>query len=44
VVGRLVGWYNPPGDGPGIIASTIGALVLLGAVRSASASRIKKLR
>jgi uncharacterized membrane protein YeaQ/YmgE (transglycosylase-associated protein family) len=36
VVGRMIGWYAPPGDGPGIIGSTIGALALLGAVRAAN--------
>jgi len=29
VIGRAVGWYHAPGQGPGIIASTIGALVIL---------------
>ena len=28
-LGRALGWYNDPGEGPGIIASIIGALVLL---------------
>jgi uncharacterized membrane protein YeaQ/YmgE (transglycosylase-associated protein family) len=28
-LGRALGWYSDPGQGPGIIASIIGALVLL---------------
>jgi uncharacterized membrane protein YeaQ/YmgE (transglycosylase-associated protein family) len=28
-LGRALGWYTDPGQGPGIIASIIGALVLL---------------
>jgi uncharacterized membrane protein YeaQ/YmgE (transglycosylase-associated protein family) len=28
-LGRALGWYTNPGEGPGIIASIIGALVLL---------------
>jgi uncharacterized membrane protein YeaQ/YmgE (transglycosylase-associated protein family) len=44
VAGRMVGWYVPPGDGPGVVASTIGALVLLGAVRAANPKRLKRLR
>jgi uncharacterized membrane protein YeaQ/YmgE (transglycosylase-associated protein family) len=32
-LGRAVGWYSDPGSGPGIIASIIGALILLGIYR-----------
>lgn len=32
-LGRAVGWYQNPGSGPGIIASIIGAMVLLGLYR-----------
>ena len=32
-LGRAVGWYDNPGSGPGIIASFIGALILLGLYR-----------
>jgi uncharacterized membrane protein YeaQ/YmgE (transglycosylase-associated protein family) len=32
-LGRAVGWYRDPGSGPGIIASIVGALVLLGIYR-----------
>ena len=28
-LGRALGWYTNPGEGPGIIASIVGALVLL---------------
>lgn len=28
-LGRALGWYASPGEGPGIIASVIGALILL---------------
>ncbi|HET8649514.1 MAG TPA: GlsB/YeaQ/YmgE family stress response membrane protein [Gemmatimonadales bacterium] len=28
-LGRAIGWYNDPGEAPGIIASVIGALILL---------------
>jgi uncharacterized membrane protein YeaQ/YmgE (transglycosylase-associated protein family) len=28
-LGRAMGWYADPGEGPGIIASVIGAIVLL---------------
>ncbi len=29
LIGRAVGWYRTPGSGPGIIASIIGAMLLL---------------
>jgi uncharacterized membrane protein YeaQ/YmgE (transglycosylase-associated protein family) len=29
-IGHAIGWYRTPGDAPGIIASTIGALLVLG--------------
>jgi uncharacterized membrane protein YeaQ/YmgE (transglycosylase-associated protein family) len=32
-LGRAVGWYKDPGSGPGIIASIVGALILLGIYR-----------
>ena len=28
-LGRAMGWYDNPGEGPGIIASIIGAMLLL---------------
>jgi uncharacterized membrane protein YeaQ/YmgE (transglycosylase-associated protein family) len=36
LLGRVVGWYGDAGEGPGIIASIIGAMVLLGIYRLAS--------
>lgn len=35
LLGRVLGWYSHPDEGPGIIASIIGALVLLGIYRLA---------
>jgi uncharacterized membrane protein YeaQ/YmgE (transglycosylase-associated protein family) len=32
-LGRAIGWYKSPGSGPGIIASIIGAMILLGIYR-----------
>lgn len=32
--GRLIGWYRPGVSAPGIIASVLGAMVLLGAYRT----------
>jgi uncharacterized membrane protein YeaQ/YmgE (transglycosylase-associated protein family) len=32
-LGRALGWYDNPGSGPGIIASIIGAMILLGIYR-----------
>jgi uncharacterized membrane protein YeaQ/YmgE (transglycosylase-associated protein family) len=34
-LGRAVGWYQTAGSGPGIIASIVGALILLAAYRLA---------
>jgi uncharacterized membrane protein YeaQ/YmgE (transglycosylase-associated protein family) len=28
-LGRALGWYSDPGQGPGIIASIVGAIILL---------------
>ena len=28
-LGQAMGWYSTPGEGPGIIASTLGALIVL---------------
>jgi uncharacterized membrane protein YeaQ/YmgE (transglycosylase-associated protein family) len=32
-LGRTLGWYSNPGEGPGIIASVIGAILLLALYR-----------
>ncbi len=34
-LGTVFGWYDESGEGPGIIASTIGALIVLGLYRLA---------
>jgi uncharacterized membrane protein YeaQ/YmgE (transglycosylase-associated protein family) len=34
-LGRAVGWYRTPDSAPGLIASIVGALILLGAYRLA---------
>ncbi|HUS68467.1 MAG TPA: GlsB/YeaQ/YmgE family stress response membrane protein [Kofleriaceae bacterium] len=39
LIGKTVGWYDH-GDGPGIIASIIGAMVLLGLYRLASRRKV----
>ena len=38
-LGRAVGWYRDPSDGPGILASIIGAMILLGLYRLAIGRR-----
>jgi uncharacterized membrane protein YeaQ/YmgE (transglycosylase-associated protein family) len=38
-LGRALGFYKNPGQGPGIIASIIGAMVLLGIYRLVVARR-----
>jgi len=38
-VGRLVGWYRPGLSVPGMLASVLGAMVLLGAFRVFARSR-----
>lgn len=29
LLGRAIGWYRTPGDAPGLIASTLGAMLVL---------------
>jgi uncharacterized membrane protein YeaQ/YmgE (transglycosylase-associated protein family) len=38
-LGRAMGWYNDPGEGPGIIAAIIGAMILLFLYRLISGRR-----
>jgi uncharacterized membrane protein YeaQ/YmgE (transglycosylase-associated protein family) len=38
--GRLIGWYRPGLSAPGIIASILGAMMLLGAYRAFLRSRM----
>ena len=40
-LGRTLGWYSHVDEGPGIIASIIGALVLLGIYRLAIGRRMR---
>jgi uncharacterized membrane protein YeaQ/YmgE (transglycosylase-associated protein family) len=40
LIGRSVGWYGTGSDGPGIIASIIGALVVLAGYRAITHRRI----
>lgn len=40
LLGRVLGWYAEAGDGPGIIASVIGAMILLGIYRMAIRGRV----
>jgi uncharacterized membrane protein YeaQ/YmgE (transglycosylase-associated protein family) len=39
LLGSAVGWYDRAGEGPGLIASIIGALVVLGVYRLAVRNR-----
>ncbi len=39
MIGRAIGWYATPYDGPGIIASTLGAMLVLGVFHAATRSR-----
>jgi uncharacterized membrane protein YeaQ/YmgE (transglycosylase-associated protein family) len=39
LLGRVFGWYSRPDEGPGIIASIIGAMLLLGIYRLAVGRR-----
>ncbi|HKE13478.1 MAG TPA: GlsB/YeaQ/YmgE family stress response membrane protein [Kofleriaceae bacterium] len=43
LLGRAFGWYHRPGDGPGIIASILGAMLLLGIYRLAVGRRRRLL-
>jgi uncharacterized membrane protein YeaQ/YmgE (transglycosylase-associated protein family) len=38
-LGRALGWYRDPAEGPGILASVIGAMILLGIYRLAIGRR-----
>jgi len=37
-LGRALGWYRDPGSGPGIVASIVGAMILLALYRFAVGS------
>ena len=34
LIGRAIGWYGPNSEGPGIIASIVGALIVLAGYRA----------
>jgi uncharacterized membrane protein YeaQ/YmgE (transglycosylase-associated protein family) len=38
-IGRAIGWYRTPGSGPGIIASIIGAMIILAIYRVVAGRR-----
>jgi uncharacterized membrane protein YeaQ/YmgE (transglycosylase-associated protein family) len=40
LVGRSVGWYGDSGEGPGIVASILGALLVLAAYRMVVGRRV----
>jgi uncharacterized membrane protein YeaQ/YmgE (transglycosylase-associated protein family) len=42
-LGRAFGWYQSTGSGPGIVASIIGALILLGIYRMATHRRLTRV-
>jgi uncharacterized membrane protein YeaQ/YmgE (transglycosylase-associated protein family) len=39
LLGRVFGWYDQPDEGPGILASILGAILLLGIYRMAVGRR-----
>ena len=39
LLGSAVGWYHQPGEGPGIIASTVGAVLVLAVYRLSTGRR-----
>ena len=39
LLGSAVGWYSKVGEGPGILASTVGAILVLGVYRLAIGRR-----
>ena len=40
-LGRAFGWYSEVGDGPGIIASIVGALIILAGYRAVIGMRTR---
>ena len=38
-IGRAIGWYDEPGEGAGLIASVIGAIIVLAGYRLVSGDR-----
>jgi uncharacterized membrane protein YeaQ/YmgE (transglycosylase-associated protein family) len=39
-IGRAIGWYHTPGDGPGLIASVLGAMLLLAILHWSTRGRV----
>ncbi|HVV87095.1 MAG TPA: GlsB/YeaQ/YmgE family stress response membrane protein [Kofleriaceae bacterium] len=39
-IGRAIGWYDEPGQGPGLIASVIGAIIVLAGYRLIAGERV----
>jgi uncharacterized membrane protein YeaQ/YmgE (transglycosylase-associated protein family) len=39
LLGRTMGWYDHPGEGPGILASILGSVALLAIYRAATRRR-----
>ena len=42
-LGRALGWYQSPSGGPGIIASVLGAMLILLAYRVAVRGRVRRV-
>ena len=40
-IGRAIGWYDEPGEGAGLIASVLGAVLLLAGYRLVSGDRAR---
>jgi uncharacterized membrane protein YeaQ/YmgE (transglycosylase-associated protein family) len=40
LIGRAVGWYGPNSEGPGVIASIIGAVIVLAGYRAMTGRRV----
>jgi uncharacterized membrane protein YeaQ/YmgE (transglycosylase-associated protein family) len=38
-IGRAIGWYDEPGEGAGLIASVIGAVIILAGYRLVTSDR-----
>jgi uncharacterized membrane protein YeaQ/YmgE (transglycosylase-associated protein family) len=43
LIGRGFGWYDSPGEAPGILASILGAVLLLAVYRAATGRRRRML-
>ena len=40
-IGRAIGWYDEPGEGAGLIASVIGAVIILAGYRLIAGDRTR---